>query len=154
MQAAAQTQSDLRLYLQVARELLRPQSSSGLSSTVKSLVDQARAASGIASVSLFGVDRDLDFSQFTPRGHYTAGLENYFQAMIWLGQVDFRLLETQSDGSVVFRRAQYDATLAVQQAMQGRPTELWAHIDGAVHPATSFNRTAPVRPVTAAARGA
>jgi len=43
--------------------------------------------------------RKLDFSQFTPRGHYTleymywpeAGktLENYFKAMMWLGRIDF-----------------------------------------------------------------
>ncbi len=44
--------------------------------------------------------RNIDFSQFKPRGHYTktiytpAGeitLENYFRAMMWLGRIDFLL---------------------------------------------------------------
>jgi hypothetical protein len=44
--------------------------------------------------------RRLDFSQFTPRGHYnkeiytpdgTVTLENYFKAMMWLGRIDFLL---------------------------------------------------------------
>jgi len=42
--------------------------------------------------------RKLDFSQFTPRGHYNKDiyasgevftLENYFRAMMWLGRIDF-----------------------------------------------------------------
>ena len=45
-------------------------------------------------------DRHLDFSQFTPRGHYAGEhwalygkieLENYFKAMMWLGRMDFLL---------------------------------------------------------------
>ncbi len=45
-----------------------------------------------------GRNRKLDFSQFTPRGHYNrafytpdgiATLEDYFRAMMWLGRIDF-----------------------------------------------------------------
>ena len=41
-------------------------------------------------------DRLLDFSQFTPRGHYTNSgdeeyLEEYFRTMMWLGRIDFFL---------------------------------------------------------------
>jgi hypothetical protein len=44
--------------------------------------------------------RNIDFSQFKPRGHYTKtiytpegerNLENYFRAMMWLGRIDFLL---------------------------------------------------------------
>lgn len=44
--------------------------------------------------------RKVDFSQFTPRGHYNKKiytkegmitLENYFKAMMWLGRIDFLL---------------------------------------------------------------
>ena len=44
--------------------------------------------------------RKIDFSQFTPRGHYNKEiytrdgvitLENYFKAMMWLGRIDFLL---------------------------------------------------------------
>ena len=42
---------------------------------------------------LFGKERVMDFSQFTPRGHYTRSvkLKKYFQCMMWLGRVDFRV---------------------------------------------------------------
>lgn len=45
------------------------------------------------TVPIFGGHRTIDFSQFTPRGHYTLTpeLERYFQAMMWCGQVDLRL---------------------------------------------------------------
>jgi hypothetical protein len=131
--ASPETQADLRLYLEVAAALLsEEQNPAGLSPAGAALVAKARAASGIESVPLFGIDRLMDFSQFTPRGHYTQGLESYFRAMIWLGRVDFRLIETQPDGSLVFRRGQYEAVLALQQLMTERATELWSHIDGAV----------------------
>ena len=50
--------------------------------------------------------RKLDFSQFTPRGHYnkdiytpegTINLENYFRAMMWLGRIDFLLTAPPSN---------------------------------------------------------
>ena len=105
----------------------------GASAEARALIEKARAGSGIDTVPLFGVSRMLDFSQFTPRGHYTeAPLSQYFQAMMWLGRVDFRLIETLSDGSSAFRREQYEAMLAVHQLMEGRPSELWSGIDTVV----------------------
>jgi len=45
-----------------------------------------------ALFNLFGEPRDVDFSQFTVRGHYTLSttLTRYFRAMIWCGIADFR----------------------------------------------------------------
>ena len=54
----------------------------------------------MVSMTLFTKSRlrKLDFSQFTPRGHYNkeiytgesiTTLENYFKAMMWLGRIDF-----------------------------------------------------------------
>lgn len=42
--------------------------------------------------NLFGEIRDVDFSQFTVRGHYanSTALTRYFRAMIWCGLADFR----------------------------------------------------------------
>ncbi|MEO8181376.1 MAG: DUF3160 domain-containing protein [Deltaproteobacteria bacterium] len=130
--ASEQTRADLRLYLQVAAGLL-DESASGASSEARSLITQARSAQGIATRSLFGVDRMFDFSQFTPRGHYTDGLQNYFRAMMWLGRTDLRLIETFPNGTTVFRRSQYEATLGMQQLLRGRALELWSHIDAVVH---------------------
>jgi hypothetical protein len=50
--------------------------------------------------------RKIDFSQFTPRGHYTREfwtsggkrtLENYFRTMMWLGRIDFLLTAPPSN---------------------------------------------------------
>ncbi|MDX2431164.1 MAG: DUF3160 domain-containing protein, partial [Bacteroides sp.] len=65
-----------------------------------SSVMEAVAAEKMVDMTLFTESRlrHLDFSQFTPRGHYnkpiyTGGietnLENYFRAMMWLGRIDF-----------------------------------------------------------------
>ena len=46
--------------------------------------------------------KEIDFSQFKPRGHYTqdpwmdSGLANYFRAMMWLGRIEIYLLPPQS----------------------------------------------------------
>jgi len=49
------------------------------------------AAAGVSESPLFGVD--MDYSQFTPRGHYTRSveLEHYFRGMMWFGFVPFAL---------------------------------------------------------------
>ncbi len=60
----------------------------------------ANTLSAIASLALtpkfaiFGSYRDIDFSQFTVRGHYTdsARLSLYFQAMMWCGYIDLRVV--------------------------------------------------------------
>jgi len=41
-------------------------------------------------------------------------LSQYFRAMIWLGRIEFRLLETQSDGNHVFYRRQLEAALLMR----------------------------------------
>ena len=129
--ASAETQADLTLYLQVARGLLSP--SFRASAPAAALIAKARAAEGIESLSLFGVQRDEDFSQFTPRGHYTEEpLSDYFRAMMWLGRVDFRLVETLPDGTVTFRRAQYEAMLALNALLSESGIEKWRSIDGVV----------------------
>src|SRR6185503_835805 len=100
---------DADLYLAVAMSLndgaLAPPVAGADSQQVRHIVDLANAASGMDTVKLFGTERLADFSQFTPRGHYTAPpLSNYFRAMMWLGRVDFRLVETMPNGDQVFRR--------------------------------------------------
>ncbi|MGW8314902.1 MAG: DUF3160 domain-containing protein [Bacteroidales bacterium] len=63
-------------------------------------VMEAIDAEQMTSLPLFTESRQrkLDFSQFTPRGHYNKEiytgdgiitLENYFRAMMWLGRIDF-----------------------------------------------------------------
>lgn len=45
------------------------------------------------SLTLFGKERDIDFSQMKPRGHYakTEELKRYFRGMMWLGRIDMKI---------------------------------------------------------------
>ncbi len=56
----------------------------------------------MASYPLFApanVPRTMDFSQFTPRGHYTQSkdLTRYFKSMMWLGRTEFYLIVPNAD---------------------------------------------------------
>lgn len=52
----------------------------------------------LTQYSLFGTfPRDIDFSQMTPRSHYTGyELSGYFQAMVWLGRTEIYLTKPES----------------------------------------------------------
>ncbi|MGF1466766.1 MAG: DUF3160 domain-containing protein [Sandaracinaceae bacterium] len=129
---------DVDLYLAVARSLLTGEDVAPLAGArpgpVRSFVSGAEQANGLQVVELFGVERRVDLSQFRPRGHYTDDevLERYFRAMMWLGRIDLRFLETQDDGSVVFHRRQVDAAVALASLMGEAEQERWATIDQAV----------------------
>jgi hypothetical protein len=133
VQAPEQAKQDLGMYLQVALGLLDPNRPPPADARARTFIQKARAAQGIESVTLFGVERLEDLSQFEPRGHYAdAPLSDYFRAMIWLGRVDFRLLETLPDGTITFRRPQYEAMLALHQTLDERASALWKTVDDVV----------------------
>lgn len=84
------------VYLQVAGKLLNgyiPNGYEPVDSRVETLHNAAESANSRLEIGLFGdPSRDVDMTLFTPRGHYPSnGLSNYFRAMTWLGQIDFRL---------------------------------------------------------------
>jgi hypothetical protein len=88
---------DVDLYLTIPRRLLG--SSAGPvypeNMTAVSQILAYIAARQPVKIPLFqSVERYVDFSQFTPRGHYTQSVEltRYFQAMIWLGRTELILL--------------------------------------------------------------
>jgi hypothetical protein len=119
------------LYLTVARSLLSGELLPGASSEAESLFDLAMAADGIETVDLFGVPRMMDFSQFVPRGHYEGNslLERYFRSMMWLGRVDFRVIETTDIERYEVNRGQYEAMLAIEQLTRDEQLDLWGTID-------------------------
>jgi hypothetical protein len=115
----ATTRGDLDVYLAVARRLVRgyagdeeKMSLFGQDALVSDLVQQIvqRAApegapgggQGLWEVALFGRPRMIDFSQYTPRGHYVGSvpmgsgspvdLAAYFQAMTWLSRLEYNLV--------------------------------------------------------------
>jgi hypothetical protein len=103
---------DLDVYLVVARSLLGPPAKSALGQPsvdheAAQLVALATAAAAMQSVTLFGRDRLIDFTQYQPRGHYTRTqdpyftrtLEPYFRAVMWLSRLEFNLVSRSSRSS-------------------------------------------------------
>jgi len=129
---------DADLYLTLALSLLNGTLSSpvagGNANDIASLYALATAGIGHQNVKLFGVTRDEDFSQFTPRGHYTDSdtLKRYFRAMMWLGRVDMRLVETQGDGTQAFYRRQFEAAVALRELLGESELKLWENIDNTI----------------------
>lgn len=136
--AGADGAADLDLYLSVARSLLSGNRIAPFAgadaAAVNEIVAKANAAQGLVSLDLFGVERDEDTSQFVPRGHYTETeeLKRYFRAMMWLGRVDFRLIETLPDGSTVLRRPQVNAALLLRTLMAESDVAAWHQVDSAL----------------------
>ncbi len=134
----SQTEDDVDVYLAVALSLLQGQVAatvkSGDEDTVEALLEGAKAEEGGAEVVLFGVRRDVDFSQFTPRGHYTdtPELTRYFRAMMWLGRIDLRLVETQPDHTQLFHRRQLEAAFALHALIDDAGRRRWQQIDDVV----------------------
>jgi hypothetical protein len=126
---------DADVYLAVALSLLKGSvaklSDGSSSAAVQSLFDKANAASGAETVALFGRPREMDFSQFEPRGHYAESplLRQYFRAMMWLGRIDLRLLETLPDHTQVFNRRQVEATYVLRALMDNAAVADWKTID-------------------------
>ena len=138
-EATPQVRADVDLYLAVPLALLTGQTvapvAGASSAAINGLVQAAVTASGTQTSTLFGVERDLDMSQFKPRGHYTDSLAlgQYFRAMMWLGRIEFRFIETQSDGSQVFYRRQADAMLLLSDLLGPDGLALWNRIEGVIH---------------------
>ncbi len=134
----AEARADADLFTAVALALLTDQAVPAVAGAseaeITALVSGAKAHQGMGEVNLFGSKRLMDFSQFEPRGHYTDApeLERYFRAMMWLGRVDFRIIETQSDGSQIFQRRQLEGAYVLHALTKGEELERYARIDNAI----------------------
>lgn len=128
---------DADFYLSVARSLLAgvPVASKGGAAVD---ADVTRFLASVASrqltdVSVFGTPRKMDFSQFEPRGHYEGvpALERYFQAMMWLGRVDFRFMEQDPlTGEWLFRHRQLVGAHILAAAVTASATmDQWSSAD-------------------------
>lgn len=100
---------DLDLYLLVARRLLatdddQPRSAfadAAVEREAGELVEKAMAASELATVTLFGRERLIDFTQYGPRGPYASqeALKRYFRAAMWASRLEFNLVSRSSRSS-------------------------------------------------------
>jgi hypothetical protein len=97
--------ADLELYLTVPLALLQTDAYDGEDATgsvrldfdtpgLDKYLELAGQARTVAKINLFSPTREIDFTLFKPRGHYieSALLGRYFRAMMWLGQIDFRMV--------------------------------------------------------------
>jgi hypothetical protein len=127
--APAESLRDVDLYLTVARNLLagavappdetgdKPAaflpSRLGQDREARVLLDRVRALAP-ARTEWMGSARDIDYTQFRPRGHYalTAELRRYFRAMMWLGRPDTGFSLGEARGL----RAAATLSLLLQQA--------------------------------------
>lgn len=127
--------ADADLFLSIAHSLLTGKLAAPVAgaknSDVEAFIKAAQLASGTSDMTLFGTKRQIDFSQFTPRGHYvdTPELTQYFRAMMWLGRVDLRLIETMPTGEQVFQRRQLDAMLLLRKLIDDNGLARWTELD-------------------------
>jgi hypothetical protein len=86
---------DADFFLAVARALLAGQSKGTRLNQDARALAALKAAQDLQleKYNLFGRVRDVDFSQFKPRGHYekSGALQRYFRAMMWCGRIDLRI---------------------------------------------------------------
>lgn len=120
---------DLTLLLSVALGLL--DSTASVDAEASALIAKAKAASGTETVSLFGTEREIDFSQFVPRGHYAdfSTLESYFRAMMWLGRTELRLVEVSASGERALVRRQVQDVLALDELFTDELRQQWASLE-------------------------
>jgi hypothetical protein len=130
-----QSRKDLDLHLAVALSLLGDEPVAPVAGASRSDVaewyQRARGQQGMSELEVFGSPRVVDFSQFTPRGHYTESesLQRYFRATIWLGQVDFRMLSTTCKGERIVDRRQLETALLLFSLVRGPVRERWEALD-------------------------
>lgn len=124
---------DLDVYLEVPLALLAPYGASPtISSAAQPYLAQVRAASEFSAVTLFGSSRTIDFTLLQPRGHYTKSeeMEHYFQAMSWLAQVDFRMVEHDPSGAPMLNLSQVAAAAMLADAIDASGQhEAWEQLD-------------------------
>jgi hypothetical protein len=87
--------ADVDFFLAVAKDLLRSGWGTSYLNQGKRIevALKACAREEMLRYNIFGRLREIDFSQFKPRGRYDQHdwSKNYFRAMMWLGRIDFRI---------------------------------------------------------------
>ena len=104
---------DVDIYLTVALKFFDPNVLPNYTENqllVDSLYDCAMLEEPV-SINLFSsVPREIDFSQFKPRGHYDdqqyPQLAEYFRAMMWLGRIELYLVSPNSIPPTPFKDVQ------------------------------------------------
>lgn len=132
---------DVDLYLSIPRQLLgenAPPTFAENMVPVKDLLLMVKEEQPNKYKLFAETQRLVDFSQFTPRGHYTESQEltQYFQAMIWLGRTEIWLAAPQADGispsDEDIQRQTIDAALIADMTQAANALPLVEEIDGTI----------------------
>jgi hypothetical protein len=106
---------------------------------------KASDAKGFGEASVFGRARLVDFSQFTPRGHYSdegdtrlpvterGVLARYFRAMMWLGRTDVRMIETGPADAPVLRRRELELACALHEMLATDGQKAWRELEATMN---------------------
>lgn len=134
--------NDIEVYVNVTLRLLGKSFAPHRSENAAAIEELLALIAGEQPMSyaLFSdTPRTIDFSQFTPRGHYTQNesLKKYFQAMIWLGRTELmlskpkqQLVPPPSDADI--QRQTIDAFLLLEAVKQSGAQPLIDEMDGII----------------------
>lgn len=91
---------DLGVYLTVAATLLGEKEQTA-DPQAQALTAAALKATELTTVELFGRSRLVDFTQYTPRGHYAGddALKALFRGAMWLSRLEFNIVSRSSRSS-------------------------------------------------------
>ncbi|MFC2130750.1 DUF3160 domain-containing protein [Bacteroidota bacterium] len=90
--------NDIDVYLTVARNLLKDSTYTPVFDDnieeINKILEMIEGEKPLSYPLFSSTPKKLDFSQFTPRGHYTLSkdLKAYFKSMIWLGRTELYLI--------------------------------------------------------------
>jgi hypothetical protein len=146
---SSQTRGDLDLFTAVALSLLQGTAVDPVSGADKQEIarwfGRATAAKGLEEASIFGRERLVDFSQFTPRGHYADDddlgllvtergiLARYFRAIMWLGRTDVLMIETDSAGAPALRRRELELACALHEMLGADGQKAWGELESTMN---------------------
>jgi Protein of unknown function (DUF3160)/FlgD Ig-like domain len=134
--------NDIDVYLTVPQNLLGKVTAPTFSentAVINQLLGLIKAEQPVSFALFSSTPRTIDFSQFTPRGHYTQTLllTHYFQAMMWLGRTEMYLIAPvsadtpQTDADI--RRQTIDAVLVHETMNAADKYSLLEQIDNIIH---------------------
>jgi hypothetical protein len=128
---------DADYFLAVARSLLKdgrvPTKLGQEDRVQRTLI--AVANEGMHEFTLFGRGRNVDFSQFKPRGRYEAipELRRYFKAMMWCGRTDLRIAAGYDQtGRLSSPRELGSAAVLLDLLRRAGREEAWRQFDRAI----------------------
>jgi hypothetical protein len=143
-----QARADVDLFAAVALGLLQGDAADPVAGASKQEIARwfakASDGKGFEEATIFGRERLVDFSQFTPRGHYaddgassllvteSVVLSRYFRAMMWLGRTDILMIE-EVNGAPVLHRRELELACALHDMLAVDGRKAWSELESTMN---------------------